>query len=477
MDHDGLSRFKKFKAIAAAYLLEKPSEAVEEAHVPVILKFVHFWLLVGRSFVRNRCPVRASALAYSSLLAIIPMLAVVVSISAAVLKKEGEGPIRVFVQKIVDNVMPEAAGKADPNDARAVAARDNTIKAREQAVQKINEFIGNISSGTLGVTGMIVLVFVAISMLTRIEDTFNDIWGVTRGRSWHVRIVMYWAAITLGPLLLIVALGLASGPHLAKTKAVLSAMPFVGNLLFQSFVGNLLFQLLPVVVLCLMFGLLYQLMPSTRVQWQAALVGGLVAGVLWHINNTLSALFVSRVTSNNVIYGSAGMIPVFMVGLYFGWLILLFGAQVAYAYQNRQAYLQERRADNISQLGREFAALRLMTRIAESFQRDGRAPAGTELATTLGVPTKLAGQLLGTLVHAKLLAETSNQENGYLPTRPLDQITVHDILTAVRTGQGQELATREDAARTRVRSELERIQAAERQAAGVTLQELVREQA
>src|SRR5262249_50857423 len=153
------------------------------------------------------------------------------------------------------------------------------------------------------------------------------------------------------------------------TKQWLAQLPFVGGLAL-----NLLLKFLPFVVLSVMFAMFYQLMPNTRVRPRAALTGGLVAGLLWQLNSWLGFLFISRVTSNNAIYGSIGMIPVIMIGLYFGWLILLFGAQVAYAFQNRQAYLSEKQAESVNQRGRELTALRIMAAAGRHFEEGRRAP-------------------------------------------------------------------------------------------------------
>src|SRR5439155_14711581 len=114
--------------------------------------------------------------------------------------------------------------------------------------------------------------------------------------------------------------------------------------------------------------------PNTKVRWQAALAGGLVGGLLFHLNNLVSVLYVSRVVSNSKIYGSLGLVPVFMIGLYFSWLILLFGAQVSYAFQNRASYLEEKQIENINQRGREFIALRLMTCVGQRFLRGEPPP-------------------------------------------------------------------------------------------------------
>ena len=111
----------------------------------------------------------------------------------------------------------------------------------------------------------------------------------------------------------------------------------------------------------------------------------------------MSVLYVSRVVSNSKIYGSLGLVPVFMIGLYFSWLILLFGAQVAYAYQNRASYLEEKQVENINQRGREFIALRLMTCIGQRFVQGEPPPSAVEIAEALAVPTRLVQQIMQTL--------------------------------------------------------------------------------
>ncbi len=464
-----------------------PIESLTRIH-----KFVHFWVLVWRSFTRNRCPVRASALAYATLLALVPMLAVVMSVTSTFLKKEGEDRIDQFIVKIVASLTPpatlstnappgtnatapttltntnaaaetteagatnEAAASASNPDLERLMQDPDAVKARKEVARSINHFIQNTRSGALGVTGSVLLIFAAISMLTRIEDTFNDIWGVAHGRGWFIRIVLYWGVISLAPLLVIVAGGLATGPHLESTRALVTSMPFVGHLVFQW---------LPVVLLCLTFGLFYMLIPNTHVDWRAALVGGFVGGLLFHINNLLNVLYVSRVVSNFKIYGSLALIPVVMIGLYFAWLILLFGAQVAYAFQNRKTYLEEKQVESLNQRAREFVALRLATVVGQRFIRGEPPPSTAQLADQLAIPTRLVQQIMSTLCAARLTCETAGDESGYLPARPMETITCHDLLQAMRAMHGQELATRDEPTRAEVLGEFDRIQEAERRAA------------
>ncbi len=464
----------------------------------------HFCVLVGKSFVRNRCPVRAAALSYATLLALIPMLAVAIGVTSSILKAQGEKEIYEAIDKLVSSIMPPATAKTDSHgtslnlspiaititrtnsvvskaltnsvaNTNAIVLTGTTnnpdsvtpvvsVSAQKEAAKSIHEFVQNTQSGALGIIGTLLLVVVAIRMLANIEATFNDIWGVTRGRPWLARIILYWATITLGPLLLVAVVGLAGSPHFLATKGAVSG----------TLIGSFIFELLPLVLLWLLFALVYLLVPNTKVNFSAALIGGIVGGSLWHLNNLFGFLYASRVVSYSKIYGSLGLVPVFMAGLYFSWLILLFGAQVSYAFQNRKAYLQDKLVETVNQRGREFVALRLMTCIGQRFQ-NGQPPLTLQkISTELGVPSRLAQSVLQTLLAARLIVETGGRESGYAPARPLGAISAHDVLFAMRAANGQEIATSDEPARTEVLGEFARIQEAEKQAASsITMLALV----
>jgi membrane protein len=454
-----ISRWNRFRTAALHFLQEKDLETAENTQQSRAHRFAHFWLLVFKSFARNRCPVRASALAYTTLLALVPLLAVAVSITTGMLQRQGKEPIERAINELVGYVAPaldlEVRDPADPN----------APSGRDRVVAQITGFISNINTGTLGTTSVIVLLFFGISLLRTIEAAFNDIWGVTRGRGLVKSVIYYWAAITLGPIMLAVAITLTTGPHLEGSRAWLDHVPFLGTLFFY---------ILPFVLLTIGFSGFYAVMPNTKVHWKAALIGGTVGGCLWQLNNISSVFYMSRVQTYKSIYGGLAVVPLFLLGLYFSWLIILFGAQVAYAFQNRRAYVEERQGETVNQRGREFIALRLMTLIALAFERGERPPSGVDLARTIGVPSALACKLLCNLADNGILVEVTNGEIGYMPARPLDHLTVHDVLVALRVGQGQELATKEDGFRVRVRSEFERVLMAEQDAGSrVTLRELI----
>ena len=443
----------------------------------------HFWTLVARHFVRNRCLIRASALAYTTLLAIIPLLAVIISISTSLLKNADEDK---FYQAIASIAPPGSVGSspvtAGSNSVASVTTNfvaaeistngvttneiaapmaalptDTAISTRKEIASWLHDFVQKTQGATLGVTGMLVFVFIAIMMLSRIEETFNDIWGVARGRNWLTRVVLYWAAITLGPLLVLTALGLAGSAHFQSVKDYFQQMPVFGNFIFQ---------LLPLLVLWLAFTIIYQIVPNTKVRFSAACIGGMVAGTLWHLNNVFGFIYVSGAIQNSHMYGhKIALVPVFMLGLYFSWAILLFGAQVAYAFQNRAAYLQDKLADNVNQRGREFVALRIMTLLGQRFQNALRPASVIQLSLELGVPSRLTQQILRTLAAARLVTEVGGAEAGYVPARPLETINAHHILLALRSGSGRELPVDTAPALAEIYGEFARIEAAERAAA------------
>jgi membrane protein len=483
-----MSRWSKVRAAARDFFNEKAIETDQRLYTSRLHRIAHFWLLVGKSFQRNRGPVRAAALSYTTLLALVPLLAVGVSITTSMLQKRGQEPVEELISKLVDYVAPALDLEARAED-EIQEARTNTVivsltnaagvvtstnlpatnppravTGRERVVTQITAFIANIKSGALGVTSVLALLFVGISLLRTIEATFNDIWGVTRGRPWVKSIVYYWAVITLGPIFLVAALTLTTGPYLETTQAWLNRVPFLGSTIFH---------LAPFVILSLGFTAFYMLMPNTKVHFKAALVGGIIGGCLWQLNNLFNVIYVSRVMTYTNIYGSLAVIPLFLVGMYFSWLIMLLGAQIAYAWQNRDAYIQEKQAESVSQRGREFIALRLMTHIARSFLAGAHPLSLVELSRELAVPSQLAQRVLCSLVQNGLLVEVNDTDVRFSPGRPLERISAYHVIAALRAGNGHELATTEDDARLLVRSEFERISLAEREAGdAVTMQSL-----
>ena len=230
------------------------------------------------------------------------------------------------------------------------------------------------------------------------------------------------------------------------------------------------FHVLPIAFLSFMLGCFYKLTPNTKVEFSAAMIGGLCAAAAWHVYNQLGFVLLARALNASKYYGGLALVVLVMGGLYILWLILLFGAQIAYAYQNRAAYLQDRLAENVNQRGREFVALRIMTCLGRRFQHGQPSATVPEISAELGVPSRLTQSILRTLATTRLVAEAAGAEAAFLPARPLETINAYDVLLAMRTGTGQELHMSELPELAEIYGEFARIEQAERNAAaGVTL--------
>jgi membrane protein len=427
------------------YFFDRVQSLIERAPGRVRTAF-QFFLLAWRGFVENRCPARAAGLSYTTLLALVPMLAVVLSVSKNFLQDTSADFVPKLMSRLLTGIAP---------------ALDVSAEAKEQAVEQIQSFIGNIHAGTLGTVGTLLLVVVAVRLLATVETAFNDIWGVRKGRSVWRKIVYYWTTVTLGPLVLFGAIYLTG-------RAEFSGL--YGKLRFVTGSEKFFLQLLPFVVVWLGFALMYALMPNTTVRPRAAILGGIVAGTLWQLNSLLNTLYVSRVVTYGKIYGALGVVPVFLVGLYFSWLIVLFGAQVSFAAQNARAYLQRRASEYVDQRGRELIACRVMLAACASFARGEPAPNVELLSDRMDAPPLLVSALAQRLVEAGLLCETAAEPVALLPGRPPEAITVADVLDAMRTQPGN-AAARSDEPVARLLNEL-RV-AEQKSPANATFAELV----
>lgn len=432
MPKQRLSALAGWRAKARQFLDGSLSERVDAR--PVLHKLriaIHFLALVVRGFVNNRCPLRAAALCYTSLLALVPLLAVVFSISKSFLQSTSADLAPKVIDAIVARVAPQleyvpADGQAPGADLMTKGHVVVSTQARREVVDNIQTFIGNIDAGKLGTAGTILLALVAVRLLMTIEQTFNDIWGVSKGRSLWRKVVYYWTSITLGPIVLFGALAVTGTSEFSDALGRVVMLPE-----FQRW----LLRLAPYVILWAGFSLMYGLMPHTRVRFHAAVIGGLVGGTLWQLNSQLNTMYLSRVVTYSKIYGGMGIVPVFLLGLYFSWLIVLLGAQVSFAAQNVHLYMQQRVSERMDQARRELLACRVVLQVCNSFLRGARPPNTESLAVQLRAPLQALNQLAHRLIEGGVLVEVADGEGGLQPAHPPESITIADVLGVVRTNK------------------------------------------
>jgi membrane protein len=407
---------------------------------------------VVRSFVAHRGLNRAASLSYTSLLALVPLIALVLSISKAVLRDQDTEILRL-VDHVLSWVLPQLQ----------VLSAEAAASAREDVFARIQQSIERIHAGALGAFGAVTLVGVGISLLSAVETAMNDVWGVPRGRTFAQRVVYYWAGVTLGPILLLFAIGFTTSGIVARA---LGTLPGPISVLLLQF-------LLPFVILGLGFTLLYWAIPNTTVPLRAAALGGLTAGTLFQVNNLLSALYFSQVVYYSRIYGSLGAIPVVMIGLFLSWSIVLVGAEVAYVAATP--------APESPPLPDTFTARSRIAldvaRIASQGFLEGRGGASVaEVAEALDIPLEWVNRTVAALCDDGLFVCSTNTEHDrdgaprYLPSRPPRDLTALEIVRAVRGDDDAEVPP----ASASVREILSRLDSAEQTTLGATtLEDLV----
>jgi membrane protein len=375
-------------------------------------------ILTVRGVFGDDCMRQAAALTYLTVFSMVPLLAFVFAMGKAfgAYDREALEPVlsRVFGQVDAEDA---AAGATDP------AGPEGTAVLR-QVVDQILGFAERTDLGALGVFGALFLLYSLIKMMGAVEHSFNEIWGVKRARSLVRKVSDYLAIVIVSPILLITGGGLTA---MVRSKR----LPFFGELGFDV---PWIATLIPLVVIWLGMSFLVFTLPNTRVRLVSALIGGLVAGLLWQGIQGLHVSTQVGLASWNPVYSSFAAFPLLLLWIYLSWLILLMGAEIAFAHQNVSVYRSIVQTGRIDESFRERVAVRLAGRIAHAFLRGEPPPEAGALATELGIAPRAALDVLDTLVAAHLLARTpeDDEAEAYLPARDPDTITVLDVLQAIR---------------------------------------------
>lgn len=328
---------------------------------------------------------------------------------------------------------PDAPATAPPSSSApspSPVADTAPVEVNPELVVLIDGFIDGSRSSTAGIVGVLTLIVIVIQLFTSVENAFNEIWGVRQGRSWLMRIVFYWTVLTLGAVLFFAVITtLSAGAYLNMVER---ALPFGLGPSVVGFLRWLLPPLSALLFVCVL-SLFYKFIPNTRVLWRSAAAGAVLVGLLVVANNYLAFLYLSKVVQQRSLFGSLGILPILMFGLYVFWFFLLLGGQLSYAIQNVHFRNSQAAWNTLAESMRERLSLTVLLRIGRRF-RDCLPPAkASELGAELGVPTQILNECLNRLVHMRLLtpvpAEADDQENDlrYQPARPLNRTTLADF--------------------------------------------------
>ena len=359
-------------------------------------------ILAIRGFQRNDLQTRASALTYSTLLSVVPMLAVIVGIAS------GFG-VRDTLQSSLYDYFPAQAHQLS----RAFDFAENYLSMTRGGV-----FLG---------IGLVLLLYTVFSLISTVEHTFNNIWHVEKDRTWQRKVTAYSAMIIILPVLMTVSSGLSLFLSTLR-RALLS--PYI----FLTPIADTTLSLLPYTIIILFFTLLYLLAPNTRVRFLNALVAGALVGCVFQVFQYLYINGQIWVSKYNAIYGSFAALPLLMLWLQLSWVICLFGAELVYASQNVRQFSFDPNVRRVSRRYRDFLALLIASLIVKRFARCEKPYTADELSDTCRIPPGLTVQTLALLTELDILTAVRGDEAyvvRYQPAFAIDRISVGLVLRRI----------------------------------------------
>lgn len=362
------------------------------------------YLCINR-FTKDRIVDKASALTYSTLLAIVPILAILFAIA------RGFG-----FSNLMEHQFRSGFGGGNETSETILTFVDSYLSQTKGGI-----FIG---------VGLVMLLWTVLNLINNIEITFNRIWQVKKARSVYRKITDYFSMLLLMPILIVVS----GGVSIFMSTALKGMSDFV----LLAPVLKFLIQLIPFVLTWLMFTGLYVFMPNTKVRIKHALISGILAGTAYQTFQFIyisSQLWVSRY---NAIYGSFAALPMFLLWLQISWTICLFGAELTYAGQNIRHFSFDKDTKNISRRYRDFISVLIMSLIAKRFEKNERPYTAEEISAEHHIPIRLTNQILFQLQEIKLIHEvvTEDQKSediAYQPSMDINHLNVAVLLDRIDT--------------------------------------------
>ncbi|RKZ86207.1 MAG: ribonuclease BN [Gammaproteobacteria bacterium] len=399
-----------------------------------------------RELASGQLNLRAMSLVFTTLLSLVPLIAVAFS----VLKAFG----------VHNQIEPALLQMLEPLGPQGVEITSNIIG-----------FVQNVKVGVLGSLGLAILFYTIIALIQKIENAFNYVWRVKQARTLARRFTDYLSVVMIGPVLVFTALGITATVMTHSVVQTLQAIEPFGTLIL------LVGKLLPYLMIIVAFTFLYKFIPNTRVKLMPALVGATVAGVLWVTVGKVFAIFVASSTNYTAIYSSFAILFFFMIWLYLGWLILLTGSQVAFYLQHPALVQLEDRQFVLSPRLREKEGLWLMMVIARQFHNQQPALNVQQLEVKTELSSDSVQELLSMLVKAGLLVELVGDNTCYVPGQDIAEIKIHTILNSLRCAEEVDVITVDIATEPVIEQLFQRLdEAQEKVLSNLSLRDLVVDQ-
>ena len=371
------------------------------------MRLVRYPAALVRDWLHGEISVRAMSLAYTTLLSIVPLMV----FSFSILKGLGaHGDLKI----ILDEFFRPLGGSAT------------------QLTESVMQFVANMRGVLFGSIGLAFLVYTVISTVQKVETGFNFVWRVEHPRSFARRFIEYLSVMIVGPILLAVALGLLASAQNSPIALWVDAVAPLAWILSAAR------QILPYVIVTIVFTMMYALIPNTKVEFRAALIGGIAAGIIWALVGKAFTAFIVYSSSLVAVYTGFAIVLTTLIWVYLSWLILLIGAQLAFYLQFPQYLRHGQEPIELTGRDREQAALSVMYLIGRDYAAGKSYPTARELAAELDIPGLLVAPILDCLGHAGLIVATEQEQ--FVPGRDLEGIRLAEIFDAVRALHSGRLA-------------------------------------
>ncbi len=380
-------------------LLWSPNIKVDKGPAGLGIAVLRYAFALIRDLASGQLTMRAMSLVYTTLLSVVPLTA----FSFSVLKAFGVH--RELEPRLYDFMLPLG-------------------EKGEQITKRLLDLVDNVEGGVLGGVSLAFFIYTSVSMVQKIEESVNYVWHVGSPRSLARRFTEYFSVLLMGPVVMVVAIGMiASIRNNSLVQRLSETEPFGTTLVLGG-------KLMPYVLAVLALTFLYKFIPNTRVRIRSAFIGGLTAGVFWATTSAVFASIVVSATRIQVIYSGFAIAILALMWVYLNWLILLLGAQIAF-YSQHPAFLRlGRREADLSNSLRERLALNIMYLVGSAFRDSARGESVRGIARRLAVPGIVVSQVVENLEQQGLIATTENE--GLVPGKETSRIRLTEIIDAVR---------------------------------------------
>lgn len=365
----------------------------------LLARSVRILTQIAKDIWEGQLTLRAMSLVYTTLLSLVPLLA----ISFSVLK--GFGVHREIEPFLITFLAPLGD------------------KAEEIALRFV-EFIDNTSVSVLGYVGFGMLFYAVISLMQKIERAFNFVWHVEHDRSFSERVRDYLTLIFVGPTLMVAATGIWATIMNTSTVETLAGVAPLGWML------DLATRAIPIALVIFTFTFVYTFVPNIKVHWRPALVGGVISGLLWNAGGLGFAAFVGNSGNYSAIYSGFATAIFFMIWLYVAWMILLIGCSISFYIQN--PFFASQQSVDMSIRMREKLAFAIAALIGKRYYQ-GQSPLSVDsIADRMAVPAQLVESVLEPMEAEQLVIRTQGKDPGYVPARSWESIPISDLITCIR---------------------------------------------